>query len=203
MSTPTSKRDSDSSENKVPQSQAFTSPPSTRALGLVAIAVLVGFLLVMIVDSNNNSDSDKQAGTQQTSTTTTAKSTTETTAKNTTTTTVAVSGTKKPSQVTVLALNGSSGEGIASAVTAEVKDLGYKTLAPGNDSSKDKNTIVYYKSGFEKDAKQLATNIVPGVLEDLNIEQKVTTKQFPASAPITWDQINLVAANLVVVVGNP
>ncbi|MFN8015936.1 MAG: LytR C-terminal domain-containing protein [Acidimicrobiia bacterium] len=177
---------------------SFSSPTSTRALGLVAVAVLIGLLLVVIIDSDNSSKkSSKAQSSQSTSTTTTSKST-----STSTTTTTLVTGAKKPAEVSVLVLNGSNIAGVASTISQGISKLGYKTLTAGNDTSKDAGTIVYYKAGFEKDAKQLATNVVPGLLKNIKMTQTVTSKQFPASAPVAWDQDNLISANLVVVVGN-
>ena len=182
---------------------SFNAAPSSRAIGLVAIAVLVGVLLLVIVDADNVSNKNNSAA-SQTNTTTTVPTNTEnsSTEASTTSTTTPVSGIKKPAEVSVLVLNGSSGAGIASAVSTAVGELGYKMLTPGNDSSAAKGTIVYYKAGFEKDAKQISTNLLPGILTDIDISQSIKTEQFPASAPTEWDQDNLVAANVVVVVGN-
>ncbi|HMS25125.1 MAG TPA: LytR C-terminal domain-containing protein [Acidimicrobiia bacterium] len=182
--------------------QSFAASASTRALGLVAIAILVGFLLIVIVDSNGTTSTKTQASSEPTASSAT-DTTAENTAASTTSTTKPVANTAKPADVSVLVLNGSSIAGVAGTVTTEIKNLSYKTLVAGNDTSKDKGTIIYYKSGFENDAKQLATNVVPGLLTKLKISQTVKTLQFPASAPTAWDQKDLVTANVVVVVGNP
>lgn len=186
--------------------QTFNAPPSSRALALVSIAVFVGLLLVIIVNADNSANkNDKNA--EASVTTTTAKSSeTETTEKKSqdseTSTTKKVEGTKDPQEVSVLVLNGSSVAGVATTFTTAIADLDYKTLTPGDDASKDPGTYVYYKSGFKNDAEQLATNVVPGLLTKSKISQSVKTLQFPASAPVAWDQENLVAANVVIVVGN-
>lgn len=190
-------------ENKS-RTPAFKSQTSTRALALVGIAVLIGLLLVIIVNADNNkNESSASNRTNTTAPTTTAqtKQTSETTKQSSTT--KPVTDTKETSQVSVLVLNGSSIAGIAGSITSELNKLGYKTLTAGNDTSKQNGTTVYYKSGFENDAKQLATNVLPGILKQLGISQTVTTKAFPSSAPTDWDQQNLVAANVVVNVGNP
>lgn len=210
---PTSSEDKGSSSREkkdssgTPPTQAFTSPPSARALGLVAIAILIGFLLVMIVDSDKpDKKSSSAVATQQTTTTTTtAKSNTKksSASSSTTSTPKAVSGAHDPAEVSVLVLNGSNIAGVAAQVSTKIGDLDYKMLTPGNDTSKDDGTFVYYKSGFSADANQLATNVVPGILKTLKMTQTVKTAQFPASAPTAWDQTFLVGANVVVIIGNP
>ena len=204
MSKPQGNSESPAKKNPGSLPSSFNAAPSSRAIGLVAIAVLVGVLLLVIVDADNASKKNKSQASQSDATTTTTKtgSNTESSKVSSTSTTTPVSGTKKPAEVSVLVLNGSSGGGVASSVSTAVGEQGYKMLTPGNDSSTAKGTIVYYKAGFEKDAKQIATNVVPGILTELNISQAVTTEQFPGSAPTEWDQDNLVGANIVVVVGN-
>lgn len=199
---PTSSNNSDS--QKTSGNPAFTSPPSTRALGLIAIAILIAFLLVLIVDSDNSSKETKSKN-GATSTTTTIPNNSDTNSddNSTTETTKAISGTKNPAEVSVLVLNGSSIGGVAGSVTTSIGDLDYKILTAGNSNAKASGTIVYYKSGFQKDAEHLAANVVPGLLANLKISQDVTVKTFPSSAPIAWDQENLVAANIVILIGNP
>ncbi len=183
----------------------FATPPSTRALALVGIAVLIALLLVVIVNEDKK-DGEKTAASTTQTTTTTAASNTETTSKSSssssTSTTKPVANTSQPSDVSVLVLNGSGTAGVATKVSEALGELDYKTLTPGDDSSIDKGTIVYYKSGFENDAKQLAINVVPGILNDLDMTQTVKSQQFPSSAPVAWNQTNLVSANVVVVVGS-
>ena len=204
MSTPQGNSELPEKKNSGSIPPSFNAAPSSKAIGLVAIAVLVGILLLVIVDSDNLSNDNSAVATQEAVTTTTVQSNTENTSASvaSTSTTTPISGIKKPAEVSILVLNGSSGPGIASSVSTAVGELGYKMLTPGNDSSAAKGTIVYYKAGFEKDARQIATNILPGILTDIEISQTVETEQFPASAPTEWDQDNLVGANIVVVVGN-
>lgn len=204
MSESTGKNNAEKGKNPAMKKPVMGTPPSMFALGLVALAVLVGLLLVTIVNSDDsataNKNDSKSNAANSSNTASDNNSTKETAA--TTTTTTPISGTKNPSEVTVLVLNGSSKAGVATSVTAEVEKLEYKTLEAGNDSSIDNNTIIYYKSGFEKDAKQLATNIIPGALSSAGISQDISTKQFPSNAPISWDQQNLVAANIVIIIGD-
>ena len=184
----------------VPQ---FTAPPSVRAIALVVLAIVFGFLLVTIVNSDSGDDKDASA-TQTTAVTTTtaAPSGNNDEEESTTTTTVAIDGVRDPAEVAVLVLNGSNIGGVAGTVSEELGTVGYETLTPGNDSEKDNGTLVYYKSGFKNDADQLATNVVPGILKDLQISQSVKAASFPSSTPTGWDQVDLVSANVVIVIGN-
>lgn len=181
---------------------SFGSTPNSRAIGLVALAIMIGILLLVVVDSDNSYQNQESASQVAPTTTVATSNQGNQTNESSTTTTAQVSGTKKPAQVSVVALNGSSMSGVATSVSNAIGELGYKMLSPGNDSSTANGTVVYYKAGFEKDAKQLSTNVIPGILDDLEISQDVTTEQFPSSAPTDWDQDNLVGANIVVVVGN-
>jgi len=207
MATTTPRPTSSNPSNKDNQSlSSIASTPSARAVSFVIFAIIIGFILVLIVNS------DKERITKEASASNKSQETTTTTAQvieneeseeeSTTTTAKPVSGTKDTSDVSVLVLNGSNIAGVAAKVTTSVADLDYQTLTAGNDSSKDKGTFVYYKSGFANDAKQLATNVVPGILKDLQITQTVKAAPFPASAPSQWDQDNLTSANIIIVVGN-
>lgn len=191
-----------SPQRKPPVDSTFTAPPSTRAIALVAIAILVGFLLVMVVDSDSSTGKTASATQSTITTTTVVAADNEQSEESTTTTTRAVANTQAPSGVSVLVLNGSNIAGVAGKVSNAIQEADFETLTPGNDSDKDVGTVVYYKSGFQNDAKQIAQNIVPGVLKELEISQSVKTATFPDSAPSSWDQENLVGANIVVVIGN-
>ena len=180
---------------------SIASTPSARAASFVVFALLIGFILVLIVNSDEDR-SDKKATTASTSTTTTTAQVIREEEETTTAATKPVSGTKDTSDVSVLVLNGSNIAGVAAKVTTAIGELDYQTLTPGDDTSKDKGTYVYYKSGFTNDAKQIATNVVPGILKNLKITQSVKSAQFPDDAPSAWDQDNLTTANIVIVIGN-
>ena len=203
MSTPTGKSEP-SEKNKIASLQSsFTSTASSKAVALVVIAVLVGVLLLVIVDADNVSiENSKSPNAKVVTTTTVSKVENSLSTQVSTSTTTPVSGIKKPAEVSVLVLNGSSASGMATSVSTAIGELGYTMLKPGDDSSTEKGTVVYYKAGFDKDAKQIATNIMPGILSDLGISQPVKSEQFPSNAPTDWDQDNLVGANIIIVVGN-
>lgn len=188
-----------------PSSPSFKAAPSTKMFAVVGIAVLVAFLLVWVV---NDKDSSKTKTSKKSETSATDNSVasndtdTSKSTSSTTTTTTAVANTKKPAQVSVLVLNGSGFGGVAKNTSTEIGKLGYNMLTPGDDSSKDVGTFVYYKTGFEPDATKIAKNVLPNILTVLQIPQKVTVAQFPSSAPAAWTQTQLIPANVIVIIGN-
>lgn len=188
-----------------PSSPSFKAAPSTKMFAVVGIAVLVAFLLVWVV---NDKDSSKTKTSKKSETSATDNSVasndtdTSKSTSSTTTTTAAVANTKKPAQVSVLVLNGSGFGGVAKNTSTEIGKLGYNMLTPGDDSSKDVGTFVYYKTGFEPDATKIAKNVLPNILTVLQIPQKVTVAQFPSSAPAAWTQTQLIPANVIVIIGN-
>ena len=188
-----------------PSSPSFKAAPSTKMFAVVGIALLVAFLLVWVV---NDKDSSKTKTSKKSETSATDNSVasndtdTSKSTSSTTTTTAAVANTKKPAQVSVLVLNGSGFGGVAKNTSTEIGKLGYNMLTPGDDSSKDVGTFVYYKTGFEPDATKIAKNVLPNILTVLQIPQKVTVAQFPSSAPAAWTQTQLIPANVIVIIGN-
>lgn len=188
-------------------SPSFKATPNSKMLAVVSIAILAGLLLVWVV---NDKDSSKSTSSKKSESASTDKSSdesntgneTNTSSTSSTTTTTVVANTKKPAQVSVLVLNGSGFGGVAKNTSTEIGKLGYNMLTPGDDSSKDVGTFVYYKTGFEPDATRIAKNVLPGILTVLQIPQKVTVAQFPSSAPAAWTQTQLIPANVIVIIGN-
>ena len=188
-----------------PSSPSFKAAPSTKMFAVVGIAVLVAFLLVWVVNDtdSSNTKTSKKSDTSATDNSVASNDTdTSKSTSSTTTTTAAVANTKKPAQVSVLVLNGSGFGGVAKNTSTEIGKLGYNMLTPGDDSSKDVGTFVYYKTGFEPDATKIAKNVLPNILTVLQIPQKVTVAQFPSSAPAAWTQTQLIPANVIVIIGN-
>jgi cytoskeletal protein RodZ len=179
------------------------SSASSKMLIIVAVAVIVGILLVWVVNNKKDNNSSKTAKSTA-STVLTTVPTTDSVSKSssTTSTTTAVPNTQKPADVSVLVLNGSNFAGVAGNTSTEIGKVGYKMLTPGDDKSQDVGTFVYYKSGFDADAKKIAQNILPSILKTLKITQDIEVKQFPSSTPSEWSVDELLNANIVVIVGN-
>lgn len=196
--------------NKGKQEPQFKSmsAPSTKMIAIVTTAVLVGFILVWIV--NDKTVSSDNSATKKTETSNKSDNkiedvskTSSTTTSSTTSTTVVVANTQKASTVSVLILNGSKTAGVAKSTSTEVGKQGYKMLTPGDDSSKDTGTFVYYKTGFQPDANKIAKNILPTILSfTTTVSSEIKVEQFPSITPTGWAVTDLLNANVVVVVGN-
>lgn len=163
---------------------------AARGAGLIALAVILGVVLLQVVDKGNTGPiGDRSAAKHPAATTTTTAaatpSTTATTAATSPTTT-APTATRPPSQVVVDVLNGSGTSGVAGQLTTQLKSKGYQTITPG-DTSHRSGSVVYYRSGFEREATALAT-LVPN-------NPKVAA--MPSPAPQNADS----SANIVVVIG--
>jgi len=163
---------------------------AARGAGLIALAVILGIVLLQVVDKGNTGPiGDRSAAKHAVTTTTTTgaatSSTTATTAPPASTTTGAAA-TRPPSQVVVDVLNGSGTAGVAGQLTTQLKGKGYQTITPG-DTTYRTGSVVYYRSGFEREATALAT-LVPN-------NPKVAA--MPSPAPQNADS----SANVVVVIG--
>ena len=135
------------------------SNPAVRGALLIAIAIIIGIVLLQAIDDGTGPIGD--GGT----TTTTVAPTTTTSPASTSTTKPTTSTTKKggatgtvrpPQQVTVLVLNGSGQTGAATTLTNQLRALGYQTLTPGDAAAQTGNTV-YYASGYQKECTTLAT----------------------------------------------
>jgi hypothetical protein len=153
----------------------FARGASTAALkgaGLVAIAVIIGIVLLQITD--NNKPSNSTAATVKT-TTTTAKTTT-TTAKKQTSTTTAAHATKSPDQVSLVVLNAGAKAGAAKAMSNSLKAKGYinqPNQATDWPSKTVTGKVVYCKTGYTQEAAALAVAVGSGT----------PTAAFPSPAP--------------------
>jgi hypothetical protein len=118
---------------------------------VLAVAVVLGFLLLGGSDELNISTTS-QSGPDATTTTTGV------TAPQATTTGPAAGEqpAKPPAEVKVIVLNGSGGvaKGVAGASTTKLKELGYQTADPANAGAED-TTIVYFAEGFEPNAQAI------------------------------------------------
>ena len=133
---------------------------AARGAGLIAIAVIIGIVLLNAID-DGNSGPVGDGGTTST-----------TAAGNATTTTTVAAGTEptapttkpaaiSPAQVTVLVLNASGRSGVASTLTNTLKAKGYKTLLPNNVSPVRAGTVVDVKAGKTAPCTTMAA-LIPG-----------------------------------------
>jgi hypothetical protein len=129
-----------------------------RAVLLVAAAVAIGILILQATDTNPR----PTRATAATSSTTTRSRVGVRPAASTTTSTVAP--LRKPSQVRVLSLNGSGRNGEAAKMSDRVKALGYQIVSPpGTATAVQKQTIVYFRAGFEREANVLGAGLGPNI----------------------------------------
>jgi len=130
-------------------------PASVRGVAVLAVAVVLGFLLLGGSDELNVSTTS-QSGTEGTTTT----STLVVNPGQAPTTTLPPTGqaARPPAEVKVVVLNGSGGvaKGVAGTSTATLKGLGFQTADPANAVPVDK-TVVYFAEGFEPDAQAVKT----------------------------------------------
>ncbi|MGZ4677815.1 MAG: LytR C-terminal domain-containing protein [Acidimicrobiia bacterium] len=112
---------------------------------LVAVAVIIGIVLLQAIDDGNDG-SIGDGGANSTTTSTTTSSGTDTTGSTATSSTTAKATVLPPAQVTVRVLNGSGVSGAATNLTNTLKAKGYKTLVP-TDAPARTGSVVDTKTG--------------------------------------------------------
>ena len=121
---------------------------TARGAALIALAVVLGFVLLNKVDTG-----PKSPTTQVKTTTPTSPPTTHVAAVTTT--------TRPPAEVKVLVVNGTAVKGVASTAAVPIRAAGYNVLAPADGTAAAKaarrNTTVYYAAGFELEARTVAS----------------------------------------------
>ena len=158
---------------------------SAKGAGIIAVAVLVGVVLLNVVDDGSSGPigNGKDDGKKAAATTTTVKQS----SGGTTTTTKPTAPAKNPDQVRVLVLNGGAPAGAAGDMADALKQKGYSSQEPANDDDETRDgNVVYCKAGFEREASALAVAVGEGTPVEV----------FPDPAPPKSDP-----ADCVVVVG--
>jgi hypothetical protein len=132
-----------------------TGTAAMRGIVLIAVAVVVGFVLL---SSGLDDDGEEVSavGEEETTTTTAEDGSTGTTA-STTATTSAVP--KPPNEVRVLVANGSGVAGAAGTLAEQLAAKNYIGLEPKNAAQNVPTTIVYFAEGFQREAAAVATAI--------------------------------------------
>jgi hypothetical protein len=126
---------------------------AARGAALVAVAVIIGIVLLQAIDDGNDGPVG-DGGT--TSTTSTSTPTSTDTSGGTSSTTKAAP--LPAAQVTVRVLNGSGVAGAAGTLTNTLKAKGYKTLV-ASDASPRTGTVVYAKSGRTTECTTLSQSV--------------------------------------------
>ena len=134
---------------------------AARGAALVAIAVIIGVVLLQTIDDGNDGPvgDGGPASTTTTTTTTTSTSTDSSGSGSSTSSTTSKAAELPPAQVTVRVLNGSGVAGAAGTMTNTLKAKGYKTLV-ASDAATRTGTVVYASSGKNAECTTLS-GLVP------------------------------------------
>jgi len=151
-----------------------------RGAILIAVAFIVGLILLQKTDKAPKSVRTTPSATPTTSPNITFPTTTST------------PGGHAPASVKVLVANGTNTAGAASRVVPPLTSAGYNVLAP-TDATKTakantRQSIVYFTPGYDLDAKIIATHLTL---------QLSAVMALPTTAPVA----NTQGANVIVVVG--
>jgi hypothetical protein len=131
---------------------------AARGAVLVAIAVIIGIVLLQAIDDGNSGPIGDGGAAKSTTSSTTAATTPTSTGGADTSSTTAKATTLAPADTTVKVLNGSGVQGAATTVTNTLKSKGYKTLLP-NTVVVQKGTDIFYASGRQAECKALTAYV--------------------------------------------
>ena len=175
------------------------SDAALRGALLVAVAVIIGALLIWRGHHDNNTTVGTSTGTGSTTTRASGVTTTKaggvTTRAGATTVPVAttpIGSTRQASTVKVLAANGSGLDGYASQVHQKLVTGGYASLGAENAKPGQTTTFIYYRDGYQDDARAMAVFLgadgnsvqaIPASLAD-RLEQAVLNKAQSANIVI-------------------
>ncbi|NLD77911.1 MAG: LytR C-terminal domain-containing protein [Acidimicrobiales bacterium] len=179
---------------------------NTRGLAVLAVAVVVGLLLLL--NAGNGGAADQVAtngsgdGGEVTDSTidvsglgddddeSVDESTTTTPDQTTTSSVPETTDTRPPNQVKVLVLNGcgSACPGVAGTTSASIGETGFVMQQAGNASARPATTVVYFAESYQADAEAVAA--VMGKAPDV-VEAMPSTSPGPGAEN----------ANVVVVLG--
>jgi hypothetical protein len=170
---------------------------------LIAVAVIVGLLLLWRAHDDDTSAAGTDTVTEGTSapdgTTETTVPGTETSVDPSATTAPPVTPTTHPpAAVPVLVANGSGTRGGAGNVTAKLVPFAYATLpAADADRSDYAESKIYYREGFAEDARAIARQL--GVAEPVD----AIIEPMPATPPVrgTNGTANAAQAQVLVLLG--
>ena len=117
---------------------------------LLLVAVVLSIAVLQSVDDADTSAATKPAEKEET---------TQSTVKirATTTTTSVTQITRAPKDVTVVVLNGTDADGIAGKYTTQLQALNFTMEKAADSASNVNDTVVYYKPGYQNEARSIAT----------------------------------------------
>lgn len=132
-----------------------------RGALLLAVAVILGIVLLQQFDSGNGTGDQVAAGTD-TSVPSDDEATT-TTRRVGLTTVPATSSTTAPARakgdVRVLVANGSGIRGLATNTSTALRNLGWATLTPADATGPVEKTAIQWAEGYEAEAREIAANL--------------------------------------------
>ena len=150
-----------------------------RGIALLIVAVVIGVLVLHSVSRTASAPS-----TQEAATTVTTSGQAGGGGRHTTTTLPV----RSPGQVVTLVANATHVSGAAGRVNTVLQKAGYNVLSPTNATSTVTASVVYFASGFDREAVALANSLSLG---------PSTVQPMPAQPPVG----DLRGANVLVVVG--
>ena len=161
---------------------------AAKGAGLIALAVILGVVLLNVVDDGDTNQGSNGSGSSSETTATTAGAT-DTTEATTETTADSVPA-KTPAELSVLVLNGGAPQGSAKEMSDNLKLSGYTHQGPPADwaGRQQAGNVVMCKAGLDQEAAALATAVGEGT----------PVEAFADPAPPGSE-----SADCVVVVGTP
>jgi len=138
-----------------PEQRAGGLDSNARGIAVLAIAVVIGVLLLWKA-GDNGSNTAALASTGPSTTIDISGLTSTTLAGSDTTTTTQASDGNQPSDVKVLVLNGSGKAGVAKTNSTAIGQKGYTMLPPTNATANAATTSVYYAANYQADAAAIA-----------------------------------------------
>jgi hypothetical protein len=168
---------------------------------LIAVAVVIGLLLLWRAHDDDSGAAQSETVTTPTTTPGAASDTTvppgETTAAPGATTVPPTATTHVPNTVPVLVANGSGTKGGAGAVTQKLIPYGYATKPAADADQLYEKSKIYYREGYAEDARAIATNLgVPAPVDTI-------IEAMPATPPVrgTNGTTNAQQAQVIVLLG--
>lgn len=136
---------------------------AAKGAGLIALAVIIGVVLLNVVDDGDTDQGSNGSGSGSETTATTAAGASDTTEATTETTADSVPA-KTPAELSVLVLNGGAPQGTAREMSDNLKLSGYTNQLQAADwaGRQQAGNVVMCKAGLEQEAAALATAVGEG-----------------------------------------
>ncbi|HEX7094879.1 MAG TPA: LytR C-terminal domain-containing protein [Acidimicrobiales bacterium] len=177
------------------------SDAAVRGALLIAVAVIIGLLLLWRAHDDDGSTTVSASDGSETVDNTTPDASTPSAPESSTPTgsSAAPPATHAPAEVKVLVANGTGTPNGAGNVTQKLMPKGYATLPAADASTSDvQKSMVFYRGGYAEDAKQIARDlgvpedVIPTILDVMPAEPPVRGNRGTQSAQV---------ANVLVLLG--